>query len=135
MQHRKHQGHLNALFAAVLAATSVVPFSAAAYCAPTGDSCCCCKSLKLAASQVSIGNHQSADARVSRTCGCHRSPEPQNTPPERTTVQIQSGNVALLPADAAGFHGGVEFASAFDPNHAGHLTAIPHRILHCSWLI
>jgi hypothetical protein len=40
-----------------------------------------------------------------------------------------------LPADAAAFHGGVEFASAIQAARDGHLAAIPHRILHCSWLI
>ncbi|MEX2093696.1 MAG: hypothetical protein WD971_13515 [Pirellulales bacterium] len=119
----------------MLAATSVVPLPAAAYCAPAGDSRGCCKSLKRAASQVSIGNHQSADARVSQTCGCHRSPEPQNTPPERTTVPESTRTAALLPSDAMQFHGGVEFTSAIQPASDGHLTAIPHRILHCSWLI
>jgi hypothetical protein len=56
-------------------------------------------------------------------------------PPERTTVQSPTGPVAFLPADAAGFHGGIEFASTLQAARADHLTAIPHRILHCSWLI
>jgi hypothetical protein len=33
------------------------------------------------------------------------------------------------------FHGGVEFSATCEAARADHLTAIPHRILHCSWLI
>jgi hypothetical protein len=56
-------------------------------------------------------------------------------PPERTTVPESTGTAALLPSDAIQFHGGVEFSATCEAARADHLTAIPHRILHCSWLI
>jgi len=137
MQHPNHRGLAGALFVAVLAATIAAPLPAAAYCAQARGLGCCCKGHKRVASDVSIGCHQPArlDTCISRTCGCHQTPDPQNTPPERTTVQTPTGNVAFLPVDVAQLHGGTEFASAFEAARDGHLAAIPHRILHCCWLI
>jgi hypothetical protein len=125
MQLRIHRGLVNALFIAVVAAMIVVPIPAAADCTPAGDVNCCCKNQ----------NRTACDVGASRTCHCQRTPAPQNTPPERTTVPTPPSPVALLPADAAQFHGGVEFAATFQAAPDGHLAAIPHRILHCSWLV
>ena len=116
---------MNALFVAVVASTIVVPLPAAAFCTRASDSRCCCTSHDRTASVTG----------TRRTCHCQRTPEPQNTPPERTTIQAPTGPVALLPADATRFHGGVEFASTHEAAHDGYLAAIPHRILHCSWLV
>jgi hypothetical protein len=142
VQHRIHPRQANVLFAAMIAAVIVVPLPAAAFCAPAGGPGCCCKSHDVATGNSLNGCHRTAarDKYVSRTCvrrtcGCQRAPEPRSTSPEGPTCRIPTGPVAFLPADAAAFHGGVEFASAFDAARDSFFTAIPHRILHCSWLI
>jgi hypothetical protein len=128
---------VSALFVAVVAAAVVVPLPAAAHCKQAGEANCCCPCHHRTSNDTSSRCHRSAELGtcVSRTCDCRQTPEPQNVPPERTTIQAPTGPVVLLPADAMQFHGGVEFASTLETAHNGHLAAIPHRILHCSWLV
>jgi len=137
MQHRSYHGLLNALMVAALAAAVVVPLPAAACRLQADGSGCCCKSHDQTERDTSRRCHPSAtfDTCVSPSCGCCRAPEPQTTPPEHTTVQPPTGPVAFLPTDAVQLHGGIEFASGSEAAPDGHLAAIPHRILHCSWLI
>jgi len=137
IQRRTADRLAGAALVAALAAAIIVPYSATAYSVQAGDSACCCASHRSAQrGSASCCDHATGLATcLSPTCGCRRTPEPQNTPPERTTILESTGGVAYLPSDAVRFHGGVEFASTDEAAPAGHLATIPHRILHCSWLI
>lgn len=140
----------SAVFVAVLAAAVVVPYPTVANCAQAvGSECCCfgrCGTGCRSTGHRNAASHSARDLRnnccplaafgncVDRTCDCRQIPEPQNTSSESTKIQNPTGPVALLPA-AATFHGGIEFASYDEVASDGHFAAIPHRILHCSWLI
>jgi hypothetical protein len=96
----------------------------------------CCKSHATSASsdchQSTAPATSSSAACVSKSCPCCRPAAPQNVPTENTLVQLTG---AAAPADAPLFHGGTEFSNRIVGNEPSNLAAIPHRILHCSWLI
>ena len=124
------------MLVATLAAAVVVPCSALACSAKTVDTDCCCQAREQASAETSSCRHHSESPEYCaiKTCDCCRPAAPQNIPPDRTTARVQP-DFAVAVSNVAGFHGGAEFASAIEAARDGHLTAIPHRILHCSWLI
>jgi hypothetical protein len=139
MERHPFRRRLIAASVASLAAAIVVPAPSFACSQPfacgqkASAAACCCKNHQATASGTTSPDTSSPDSCLTKTCGCSRPVAPQNTPPVPPTLPLTS---AAIPADAASFHGGTELtAPVAGSTLAGDLAAIPHRILHCTWLI
>jgi hypothetical protein len=106
---------------AILAAAIAVPYPARAECASRPQRKCCCEH----------GTKPLGDC-VSRTCDCCQPALPQNLPTEPVSLQTDLAATSTIESVP---HGGSEFASPLGTAHESDVAAIPHRILHCSWLI
>jgi hypothetical protein len=135
---------VGAAFLALLAVAIAVPYPALGCCAAAAKESCCCQKHEDAAAAISCcqkaGATESNPATDTQaqcsagTCPCCQQAPPQNVPSDRTTDRTPvdhgvSAPVANWPR-ATNFH----VAQALDAP-VEFLTAIPHRILHCSWLI
>jgi hypothetical protein len=100
----------------------------------------CCHAVKTDAAPSTAGCcHKSTDDAGkplgNHACTCSAPTTPRSTPTNRTTVEASPlvgayalPAVATLPTPA-------DIATQLPPAPLGGQAAIPHRILHCSWLI
>jgi hypothetical protein len=109
------------VFLATLAVAIAVPYPARAACAERPQRKCCCQH-----------DNESAGPCATRTCDCCQPAPPQNLPTEPVSLQT---DLATSSAVESVPHGGSEFASPLGTAREIDVAAIPHRILHCSWLI
>jgi hypothetical protein len=118
----------------VLAAVAVgAPYSAfACGSSASHESCCCKQPESTTTDEASVAGDAEAPGCLTKDCGCCRPAVPQNVPSEPTTIQLTA---AAIPAHVPLFHGGTEFSTRVAGKERASLAAIPHRILHCSWLI
>lgn len=125
------------MLVALVAAAVVVPYPALGGCNEQKDDNGCCQrsSHKPQSSAKSRFCHKPNSAACAhRTCPCCQEAPPQNTSPTRVADRLPTDfgvvtPVAILPtADTL-----VDFDSLVAAANVA--RAIPHRILHCSWLI
>jgi hypothetical protein len=113
---------------AVAAAGMAAPRSVMGCDSTSQQTCCCC--------QANNDQPMSAAccAASANYCECCQPAVPQNLPPERTVASIHP-DFALAPQSAASsiLSRSEVVATAAAP--AANWIAIPHRILHCTWLI
>jgi hypothetical protein len=122
---------------AVVAAAVVVPHPVFGSCNERkDDSGCCQRSSQLpeSSAKASCCLKPESAACAHRTCPCCQEAPPQNTSPTRVADRLPTdcglvAPVAILPVAATLF----DFDSLFATTNVA--CAIPHRILHCTWLI
>jgi hypothetical protein len=135
---------IRTLLVALVAAGFALPNSLGSCCAnPKGKSCCCHKeqqpSTRAAVAKRCCRDSQPSapaapQACATHTCVCCQESPPQNTAPERVADRLPTdlglvAPVAVLPVAEST----LDLHSLVASTNAA--TAIPHRILHCSWLI
>jgi hypothetical protein len=124
---------MHVAFLASLAAAIAVPCSVQACTAKAAAADCCCKHSAPPAQPTSCHHHAAQRTNcLTKSCDCCRPAAPQNVPPERSSIHLTS---IAVPVDAPACHGGSELATPLSGVDATHLVVVPHRILHCSWLI
>jgi hypothetical protein len=128
------------ILVALVAAGFAVPSSVASCCGSAKGAACCRKSSAkenssaTAAKRSCCHKAEPASSCATGTCPCCQESPPQNTPPQRVVDQLPTdfglvAPAAILPvAETA-----CDFNSLVATTNSA--TAIPHRILHCSWLI
>jgi hypothetical protein len=122
---------------ALVAAAVVVPYPALGCCGERkDDSSCCQRSSQRTESSAKASCCDKSELAVCahRTCPCCQEAPPQNTSPTRVADRLPTNYglvapIAILPVS--------ETPVGFDSlaATANVASAIPHRILHCSWLI
>lgn len=139
-----------ALFAAVAVLLAPFPGRCAA-CVPGTDRCSQCvtanakpaddtTSTRACCQQESLPKHDSAKAASHNTshntaCGCNVRPLPRTTPVEKTSISVDHSPIAALPTAFASLASQCENLTDAFPSAPSLNATIPHRILHCSWII
>jgi hypothetical protein len=137
----------SAICLAVLAVAVAVPYPALGCCATKSlDDCCCRKHQAEESATVERTCCQRDSAATTSetfsseshapigTCACCQEAPPQNVPADRNADRAPVEHGFAVPIAHWSVTPTFFVAGSFD-TPIEHLTAIPHRILHCSWLI
>jgi hypothetical protein len=134
----------SAAFLAVLAVAVAVPCPALGCCASAAKESCCCQKHDDTAAGTSCCQ-KSGTAESNRTadthdqcsagaCPCCQQAPPQNIPTDRNADRTPVDHGFTAPVATWSSATNFSVAQTLD-TPVEILTAIPHRILHCSWLI
>ena len=142
--NRRPQRIASATFLALLSMAVVVPYPALGCCATRSKESCCCQKQEEAAATKSCCHkpEKPASSSVSETqdqcsagtCPCCQQAPPQNVPTDRTADRVPVDHGFAVPIANWSIASSFTIAPSLDAP-VEYLTAIPHRILHCSWLI
>lgn len=96
----------------------------------------CCRRSGLADSASSCGARVCCDSDDQNTCSCHEQPAERTLPNDRTTQLVPLNTFVALHCGATlHLERQVDCELATTAWLASLFPDIPHRILHCSWLI
>jgi hypothetical protein len=142
--NRRPQRSASATFLAFLAMAVAVPYPALGCCATSSKESCCCKQQEEAAATrscchkpetpASSSASETQDQCSAGTCPCCQQSPPQNVPTDRTADRVPVDHGFAVPIANWSIASAFAIAQSLD-SPVDYLTAIPHRILHCSWLI
>lgn len=141
--NRRPQRIASAAFLALLAIVVALPYPALGCCATESKESCCCKQQEEAAAKscchkstapASSSATETRDQCSAVTCPCCQQAPPQNVSNDRTADRTPVDHGFAVPVANLSIASSFAIAPSFDAP-VEYLTAIPHRILHCSWLI
>lgn len=95
----------------------------------------CCQELASTQSAANASNASPSVQQSQHTCGCGFHQAPRSTPPvEKTSISLeQSAGLVATPFSPAA--PSILETPASDITLAALIPTIPHRILHCTWII